>query len=752
MKPRFPEDARLSGRGDRFRGGLIVASNREPYCHRKTPEGLRWEIPVGGVVSALDTVLRVTGGTWVAWGSGSGDMEQTDAGGRLLVPPENPAYTLRRIWLSASAEENYYHGFCNLVLWPLFHGETDRVVYLPSFWEEYEKTNRAFAEAILEECAWNSTIWIHDYHLCRVPRMIRAADQERIIAHFWHIPWPERERYDCAPHGEEILAGLLGNDLLGFQTPLYARNFMDCAAARLGAVIDDDAMTVAWDGRTTQIRTFPISTDFECFNALANSASTAARIRRIRKQHHLPRRVGLAVDRLDYTKGILQRLQALELFFQRNPEFHRRFSFIQVAVMTRSGKPYLRYRQEVEDQIAEINEKFGKADWRPIIYFGSKLERQDLVSWYRMADVAVITPLHDGMNLVAKEYVASRGDGKGVLILGRQAGAAEELTESILVDPTDIEMFATAIHRALTLSSGEKKKRMMQLRGQVQGNTIYSWVGNILDELSLLPVMKQGGKHALTHEDEIAGRLAGRDLFFCLDFDGTLAPIVEQPELAAMPDDISLLLSVLQEHHPVALISGRRLDDIRHRVGLPGLVYAGNHGMETDNGVADVGGRAALDAFLPAARQALECLPGIEIEDKGLTVSIHFRKIAPVLLEHFFDLFQEIARKFMGKIVVNEGRKVFEILPQGAPDKGSAVRQLLKEVGKGRLPVYMGDDTNDEEAFRAVREDGITVAVGGSTEAEFYLRNQGEVGKFLALLIRVSLPDGKQRHAKDEGA
>ncbi|OPY16583.1 MAG: Trehalose-phosphate phosphatase [Syntrophus sp. PtaB.Bin075] len=292
---------------------------------------------------------------------------------------------------------------------------------------------------------------------------------------------------------------------------------------------------------------------------------------------------------------------------------------------------------------------------------------------------------------------------------------------------------------------------MTQLRKQVQENTVYSWVGDILDELSLLPVTKQGGKHALAHEDEIAARLAGRELFLCLDFDGTLAPIVEQPELAAIPDDIRRLLAVLQEHYPVAVISGRSLDDIRHRVGLPGLVYAGSHGTETEKGVGVAGGRAALDAFLAAVRQALACFPGIQIEDKGLTVSIHFRRIAPVLLGNFLDSFQGIARKFAGTVSVIEGRKVFEIRPQGAAGKGDAVRQLLKGIGKGRLPVYMGDDTNDEDAFRVVRGDGITVAVGGSTEAEFYLRNQGEVSKFLALLARISLPEKKQRHAVDEG-
>lgn len=744
-------DSQLSGRGDKFRGGLIIASNREPYFHRKTGRGLKLEIPAGGLVSALDTVLRVTGGTWIAWGSGRGDRQGADASGRVWVPPGSPAYTLRRVWLSPTAVKNYYQGFCNLVLWPLFHGESDRIVFETPFWDEYERTNRTFAEAIRDEGGEDSTIWIQDYHLCLVPRMLRATDPERTIAHFWHVPWPGRELFVHAPHGAEIIAGLLGNDLIGFQIPLYALNFMECAAGCLGASIDYEAMTVTWRGRVTQVRSFPISTDFNRFDILAGSTATAERAGRLREKYRLPRLVGLAVDRLDYTKGISQRFQALDLFFRRNRDFQGAFTFIQVAVMTRSGEPYQRYRQEIEDLIARINAEYGTVDWQPIIYRKNKLEQQDLVAHYRLADVAVITPIRDGMNLVAKEYVAARGDGDGVLILGRQAGAAAELTDSILVDPCDIEAFAGAIHRALTMPRREQKKRMAQLRERVQKNTIYHWVGAILDELALLPVTKRGARHALRYGSEIVTRLAGRELFLCLDFDGTLAPIVEQPELATMPDNIRSLLTELKERYPIAVISGRSLGDIRRRAGLPGLVYGGNHGAEMENGAPGAGGRTSLEEFLAAAHQAFACLPGIQIEDKGLTASIHFRRVEPMFLGEFLTSFQGIARKFAEKVRITEGRKVFEIRPHGAIGKGDAVEQLMEGVGRGRLPLYVGDDTSDEDAFRAVRRAGISVAVGGSPEADYYLRNQGEVQEFLALLARIPHPGEKHCSATDDG-
>ncbi len=740
MERQLIPDPRLSGRGDSFRGGLIVASNREPCSHRATARGLKPEVPASGLVSALDTVLRVTGGTWVAWGSGSGDREGADSASRLWVPPQRPAYILRRVWLSPKGVANYYRGFCNLVLWPLFHGETGRIVYKEPFWYEYERSNRTFAEAILEEAGGDSTVWVHDYHLCLVPRILRNADPERVIAHFWHVPWPEPEQFALLPHGTEIIAGLLGNALIGFQTPLHARNFMACAESGLGASVDYDGMTVTWQGRITQVRSFPISTDFNLFDTLAGSASTAARAGRIREKYRLPRLVGLAVDRLDYTKGILQRLLALELFFQRNRRFRGAFTLIQIAVMTRHGGPYLCYLREVEELIGRINGAFGSDDWLPVIYLKKKIDQRKLVSWYRLADVAVITPTRDGMNLVAKEYVAARGDGEGVLILGREAGAAAELAESIIVDPRDTEAFAAAIHRALTMPRREKRKRMTRLRERVEKNTVYHWVGAILDELALLPAAKRGGRHALRQWEEIANRLAGRRLFVCLDFDGTLSPIVEKPDLAKMPDDIRTLLLKLTERCPVAVISGRSLEDLKERTALPGIIRLGNHGAEMEGVRPEVNDRGSLEAYITAARRTFAAIPGIQIEDKGVTASIHFRRVAPLLLEDFMAAFKVLAGEFSEKVEVSEGRKVFEVRPRGTAGKGDAVRRLMEGVGKGRVPIYLGDDTSDEEAFRAIRGSGISIAVGGSPEADYYLKNQGEVHTFLELLAHVNLP------------
>ncbi|MRR58812.1 MAG: bifunctional alpha,alpha-trehalose-phosphate synthase (UDP-forming)/trehalose-phosphatase [Deltaproteobacteria bacterium] len=744
-------DSRLSGRGDSFRGGLVVASNREPCSHRKTEGGLRHEVPAGGLVSALDTVLRVTGGTWVAWGSGSGDREGADDQGRLWVPPDKAAYTLRRVWLRPDAVKNYYRGFCNRVLWPLFHGETDRIRYRGHFWDEYRRVNQLFADSILQEAGEDATVWIHDYHLCLVPALLRSAHPLRTIAHFWHVPWPEPELFAGTVHGREIIAGLLGNDLIGFQIPSHADNFLKCTEACLGASVDRVAMTVAWQGRLIQVRAFPISIDFKKFDVMAGSEETTAVVSRLRAQHLLSGRVALAVDRLDYTKGIMQRLQALELFFRRCPDFRGAVTLVQIAVMTRSGEPYRSCRREIEERIAGINAEFATSEWRPILYFRKKLEQEDLVAWYRLADLALVTPLRDGMNLVAKEYVAARHDGSGVLILGKQAGAAAELREALLVDPNDSGAFVSAIRQALTMSDREKRTRMAGLRDQVRKNNIFHWVGEILDELSLLPAVKRGARHALSHYPELKKHLAGRELFLCLDFDGTLAPIVEQPEMAVMPDAIRNLVAALRERCPVAVISGRSLEDLQSRVALSGLVYGGNHGAEMEGFTVSAEGRPHLAAFLSAAHQAFDFLPGVQIEDKSVTASIHFRRVEPLCLEQFLASFEEIAGNYADTLLVSEGRKVFEVRPLGAFTKGDAVQRLMEGVGKGRIPIYVGDDSSDEDGFRAVRDAGIAVAVGGSPEAEYYLRNQGEVCQFLALLAGIYPPDTKPCRPVDDG-
>lgn len=725
---------------------LIVVSNREPYIHKKTGLSIKVEKPAGGLTSAMNDVLKVTGRTWVAWGSGSGDRDVVDSKNLVLVPPENPSYMLKRVWLTLSEAENYYHGYSNQVLWPLCHITLDRVYFMKKFWEDYKKANRAFSDAVLEEAGNDSIIWIHDYHLCLVPGMLRNERPELTIAHFWHIPWPDWSVFRVCPQAKEILEGLLGNDLIGFQTPLFVKNFMDCVSECLDANIDYSRATINFRGHTTRLKAFPISIDFDKFNSMASAQRTIRMMENIKEKHGVTQGyIGIGVDRLEYTKALIKRLQAIDLFFDRYERFRRKFTFIQIAVPTRMREPYISYKKAVEELVLKINEKYSVGDWKPIIYIDTKVEHKDLVSYYRTADVAIISSVYDGMNLVAKEYAASQVDENGVLILSELAGAADELEGAMLVNPYDIEGFSDAIRKALTMAQGKKINRMAVLRRQIRENDIYKWISDILCEIVKISSVKQRKCcYIFDHIDKIPHT----NIFLFLDYDGTLTPIVKSPDKAFISEYMRSLIIRLKEYIPIAVISGRSLQDIKGRAGIEDIIYAGNHGAEIWNGSKIVKGQESevesnlLKEFLDKLKNKLSHIEGILIEDKGVTAGIHFRMAKVKNMAEFFDTFSKIAKDYENSFKVTSGKKVFEIRPLNAWNKGDAVLWIIKNLGNGKIPVYIGDDTTDEDAFRAIKGKGISICIGGSSEADYYLTGQQEVEDFLKQLIKLSEKNG----------
>ncbi|MBI2369298.1 MAG: trehalose-6-phosphate synthase [Deltaproteobacteria bacterium] len=465
---------------------LVLVSNREPYEHRQTPQGVRVDRPIGGLTGALDPVLQATGGTWVAWGSGSADRETADELGRVAVPPERPAYTLRRIFLTPQEVDGFYYGYANRALWPLCHLLIERAQFSRGAWRHYAAVNRRFAEAVLEEMQDASpAVWFQDYHLALCPALVREARPQALLAHFWHIPWPPPDIFRVCPQRRELLEGLLGNDLIGLQTEDYVRNFLACVEAELGLDADVEAGTVAIGRRMVSVCAFPISIDAAWFARAAAAPSTVRLVRRLRQHYGLEGvAVGLGVDRLDYTKGIRERLQALDLFFSKYPEYRGRFTFIQIAVPSRTRiEAYRRLRGEIEALIEEINARYGEAGWRPIHYLAQGVRQAVLVAYYQLADLVVVSSLMDGMNLVAKEYVTSRPDGQGVLLLSELAGVSRELHGSVPINPFDIEGLADALARALTMDSEERRERMRAMRAQVQARNIYEWMARTLLDL-----------------------------------------------------------------------------------------------------------------------------------------------------------------------------------------------------------------------------------------------------------------------------
>lgn len=467
---------------DQFSGDeVILVSNREPYIHVRSAQGIQVQRPASGLVTAVEPVMRACSGTWIAHGGGSADRETADAAGRVRVPPADPAYTLRRIWLSKAEEKGYYYGFANEGLWPLCHIAHVRPVFRSEDWEQYRAVNERFAEAVVEEAHTDDpVVLIQDYHFALLPRMVRERLPRATIITFWHIPWPNPESFGICPWRTEILDGLLGSTILGFHTRYHCNNFLQTVDRFLEARIEYESSTVSCGGHLTQVESYPISIAWPAAEDDEAVGAARARIRRalgIDDEQLL----GLGVDRLDYTKGIVERMRAVERLFELHPEWLRRFTFVQIAAPSRSSlDEYQRFEAQVRATAAQINARFSDSTWQPIRLLVEHHDAESVRAHYRACDVCLVTSLHDGMNLVAKEFIAARGDERGTLILSQFAGASRELHEALIVNPYHIEQVAEALHRALAMPASEQRERMVSLRQLVREFNVYRWAGRML--------------------------------------------------------------------------------------------------------------------------------------------------------------------------------------------------------------------------------------------------------------------------------
>ena len=474
---------------------LMVVSNREPYEHNVVDDGIVCQHTDGGLVSALDPVMKRIGGTWVAWGSGDADHDLPGQVDSLLVPPDVPAYRLRRVWLEPTVVRNGVQGYANEVLWPLCHMTLDRVAYRKAYWSGYQTLNRRFADAVLDELEKQpASIWIHDFHLGILPALVKNASPTTTICHFWHVPWPGPDVFRILPERRELLECLLASDRLTFQTMSYATAFADCVAKFLDASVSIDPFKaiVQYHGRKTILTAHPISVNVAQFSDLATSKEVENLMARIRRRLGVARgvRIGLGVDRLDYTKGLMKRLWALTDFFERYPEYRGKFTFLQVAIPTRNNvEAYRQYRDLIRKTVMEINDRFvmpldeKNKGWRPIEYVEGRVTPHTLVAYYRMADLTLVSSVYDGMNLVAKEYVASQVDEAGVLVMSHLAGAAEELSGALVVNPYDQEGMADSIRRALEMPENERRERMQEMRRYLNTHDIYQWAESCLRDV-----------------------------------------------------------------------------------------------------------------------------------------------------------------------------------------------------------------------------------------------------------------------------
>jgi trehalose 6-phosphate synthase len=462
---------------------IIVVSNREPYIHQRRGDHVEIQRPASGLVTALEPIMRACSGTWIAHGSGSADQETVDGHDRIGVPPDHPAYQLRRVWLTPEEENGYYYGLANEGIWPLCHIAHVRPTFRSEDWAQYVAVNRKFARAVVAEARTTDPIvLVQDYHFALLPRMIREELPGATVIAFWHIPWPNPESFAICPWREEIISGLLGSNILGFHTQFHCNNFVDTVDRFLEARVDRESFTVSLGGKQTAVRRYPISIAWPPEPELLDKSIGQCRAE-VRAANGLPagQPLGLGVDRLDYTKGIIERFRAIERLLESKPEWVGRFSFIQLAApsRTRIGE-YQHHEAEVRALATRINERFGRGVPPPIILRIEHHEPREVYQYYRGVEFCFASSLHDGMNLVAKEFVAARDDERGVLILSQFTGAARELPEALIVNPYDADQCAAALHLALSMAPAEQRDRMRLMRDLVREFNVYRWAGRML--------------------------------------------------------------------------------------------------------------------------------------------------------------------------------------------------------------------------------------------------------------------------------
>ncbi|MGP8246378.1 MAG: trehalose-6-phosphate synthase [Bryobacteraceae bacterium] len=470
---------------------LFVVSNREPYEHVHRGNAIECSVPASGLVTALEPILRVSNGNWIAQGSGDADRETVDRDDHVRVPPEHPQYTLRRVWVTPEEEEGFYFGFANEGLWPLCHIAHTRPIFRARDWEQYRLVNRRFAGALLEEIEpeEHPVVLVQDYHFALLPRMIKEVRPDARVAIFWHIPWPNPEAFGICPWQAELLDGLLGADLIGFHVQAHCNNFLETVDRTLEARIDRERFAVKRHDHYTFVRPFPISVRFsedsaETSNFENTYIERAGLLRALGVEAPM---LGVGVDRVDYTKGILERFRAIETFFEKYPIYRGQFTFVQIGAPSRTRiRTYRSLLDEVTSEAERIARRFKTGSWKPLVFLAKHHSHGEILPYYRTADLCMVTSLHDGMNLVAKEYVASRADGQGVLILSRFTGASHELADALQVNPYDIDGMAEAIHRALQMSPEERGARMARMRAYVREHNIYRWAATLIAELAAI--------------------------------------------------------------------------------------------------------------------------------------------------------------------------------------------------------------------------------------------------------------------------
>ena len=731
---------------------MVIVANRLPFDIEQLPDGTtRARQAPGGLVTALAPILSRREGAWVGW-PGSPDVE--------LDPTENDGISLFPVTLSQQEVDDYYEGFSNDTLWPLYHDAVADSTFDRSWWEAYQAVNQRFAERAAEVAAPGATVWVHDYQLQLVPQMLRRLRSDVRIGFFLHIPFPPVELFMRLPWRQQIITGLLGADLIGFHLPGGARNFVRLAKALVG-VGTNGTTSIQYDGRTIKAGAFPISIDSAGQSALAATPDVHETARQIRRDLGSPSKIILGIDRLDYTKGIDVRLQAFEELLAAGDPSVQDAVMIQVATPSRERiSSYIRMREDIERRVGAINGNYGKIGRPAVHYLHQSLPREELAAFYVAADVMTVTPLRDGMNLVAKEYVACRVDGGGVLLLSEFTGAAKELRTSLLVNPYDTDGVKEGLRRALTMPTLEARRRMRAMRRQVLTHDVDRWAAAFLSDLEgTRDVLAEAA--ARLSEDVVAAvtQISETDrLLAATDFDGCLAPIFDDPASArALPESLrSLQILAAIPGTVVAVVSGRALDVLTELLGeTANLQLVGSHGAETGAGegarVVRPGSSMTEDEARRLTRVRLELqqitaeYPKVRLEQKPTGVAVHLRGLDDQDAAAVAELIEEPAG-WRG-VHLLRGKKVLE-LTVVTTDKGKALRRLARDF-HCTATLYIGDDVTDENAFGVLSPPDLGIKVGaGRTAADVRIADPNRVADVLQVLA-ASRERAAARHSQD---
>lgn len=714
----------MSGPASRY----LIVSNRLPVTASFSDGQLQLRPSTGGLATALAHVHAREGSRWIGW---PGDVSGFDRAIRSKLDTDLKASGMIPVFLTTKQVERFYEGFCNGVLWPLFHYLLDKV-RLDAWrdWAAYSEANARFAECVAANYQEGDRIWVHDYHLMLLPALLRRRLPGASISFFLHIPFPASSVFRILPWRREIIEGLLGSDLIGFHTPSYQRQFLASVLRVMGHEIQVD--TVTHQGRMVRVGEFPISIDTNHFIEASSTPEVTAAAAEIRKQHG-ECKILLGIDRLDYTKGLRRRVLAVERLLERSPELIGKFKLIQIAAPSRvKVEAYAQLRRSLDEMIGRVNGRFATIDWSPIHYVFQAWTEADLIPLYRAADAMVVTPTRDGMNLVAKEFVACRGDDDGVLVLSEFTGAAWELGEALQVNPYDIDEIARAIHAAITMPEDERRFRMSRMRKRVMSWTVHDWAASFDRAFSNIVADNASVRETTAlPAREIARMKAAKHLALVLDYDGTLVPFARLPELAVPDQELLDLLKALiaRPGTELHLASGRSRETLdRWFADLDVALHAEHGCWERARGETEWKTSVTLDgAWKPKAREIMEAFaartPGAVVEEKTAGLCWHFRQCEP----RFAALQERELRLHLGDLFSNQpvevlhGNKIVEVRQVGI-HKGLIVTSLQQAAERGALIVAIGDDTTDEDMFKSLPPDGISIHVGpGASRAKYRL-------------------------------